>query len=163
MQPYWCAARAPAQREALAEHFLRQQGYTVYLPRLRQHRVARGRQIETRPPLFPGYLFVEIVVGWWQAQWCPGTLGLVKNCGVPVQVPDGVLNDIRKREVRGLVELPKPPRFKPGDPIRIKYGALAGHTGLFAGMKPHERVAVLLQWLGSERRLELAADAVERA
>jgi transcriptional antiterminator RfaH len=159
--PYWCAARAPAQREALAEHFLKQQGYAVYLPRLRQHRVNHGRKIETRPPLFPGYLFVWIVLQWHTARWCPGTLGLVMNCGVPVSVPDRVLEEIRKREVRGLVELPKAPRLKPGDPIRVRYGPLAGHVGLFDGMKAHERVAVLLRLLGGSQRVTLASDAVE--
>jgi Transcription termination factor nusG len=86
LRMYWSAARAQPRREAVAQHFLELQGYTVYLPRLREHRVSHGRKIETRPPLFPGYLFVEIVVGWWQARWCPGTLGLVMNCGLPVRV-----------------------------------------------------------------------------
>jgi transcriptional antiterminator RfaH len=161
--PFWCAARAQPQREALAQHFLELAGYGVYLPRLRQHRVNHGRKVETRPPLFPGYLFVWIELQWHSARWCPGTLGLVMNCGLPVPVPDRVLDEIRKREVRGLVELPRAPRLKRGDSIRVKYGPLAGHTGLYDGMKAHERVAVLLRLLGSERRLELASDAVERA
>jgi hypothetical protein len=42
------------------------------------------------------------------------------------------------------------------------HGPLAGQVGLFAGMKPRERVAVLLTLLGSTRRIELAAAAVER-
>ena len=158
---YWAAARAQPQREAAAQHFLQLAGFTVYLPRLRQHRVNHGRKVEVRPPLFPGYLFVEIVVGWWQARWCPGTLGLVMNCGVPVRVPDGVLDAIRARERNGLVELPRLPRFKPGDTVRIGRGAFQGHLALYDGQPAPERIAVLLQLLGAERRLELAADAVE--
>jgi transcriptional antiterminator RfaH len=157
---YWVAARARPQREALAQHFLELAGYAVYLPRLREHRVSHGRKIETRPPLFPGYLFVEIVIGWWQARWCPGTLGLVMNCGLPVRVPDSVLDDIRKRERNGLVELPRP-GLKRGDRVRVVAGPLAGHVGLYAGMKPHERIAVLLRLLGSQRRIELARDDIE--
>src|SRR5262245_36059117 len=159
---YWVAARAPAKREASAQHFLELAGYAVYLPRLRAHRVSHGRRIETRPPLFPGYLFVAIVVGWWQARWCPGTLGLVMNCGLPVRVPDSVLDDIRKREIGGLIELPKPPRFKPGDRVRVLHGPLAGHVGLYAGMKPRQRVEVLLAILGGQR-VTLAAVSLERA
>jgi transcriptional antiterminator RfaH len=161
--PYWAAARAQPQREALAQHFLQQVGYTVYLPRLREHRISHGRKIETRPPLFPGYLFVRIVIGWWQAQWCPATRGLVLNCGLPVRVPEAVLAEIRKRERNGLVELPKPPPFKAGERVRIGRGAFRGRLGLYDGQPAPERIAVLLQLLGAERRLELAADAVEAA
>jgi transcriptional antiterminator RfaH len=160
--PYWAAARAQPQREALAQHFLELNGYAVYLPRLREHRVSRGRKIETRPVLFPGYLFVEIVVGWWQARWCPGTLGLVMNCGVPVRVPDGIIDEIRKREVGGLVELPKQ-ALRRGDRVRVLHGPLSGHVGLYAGMKPRERVEVLLALLGGSQRVELPAADVEAA
>jgi transcription antitermination factor NusG len=161
--PYWCAARAQPQREALAQHFLEQAGYAVYLPRLRAHRVSQGRKIEIRPPLFPGYLFIQVVVGWWQARWCPGTLGLVMNCGLPVRVPEAVLAEIRKRETGGLVDLPRPPKFRPGARVKVLHGPFIGHIGLYAGMKPHERVAVLLAILGGSQRVTLAADAVEQA
>jgi transcriptional antiterminator RfaH len=160
---YWAAARAAPQREAVAQHFLELAGYAVYLPRVREHRVSHGRKIEIRPPLFPGYLFVEIVVGWWQARWCPGTLGLVMNCGLPVRVPEVVLDDIRKREVGGLIELPRAPKFSPGDRVRVLHGPFAGHLGLYAGMKPRERVEVLLAILGGSQRVTLPTDAIERA
>jgi transcriptional antiterminator RfaH len=160
---YWAAARTQPQREAVAQHFLELAGYAVYLPRLREHRVRGSRKIETRPVLFPGYLFVEIVVGWWQARWCPGTLGLVMNAGVPVRVPDRVLDDIRKREVGGLIELPRHSKFRTGERLRVTQGPLAGHVGLYAGMKPRERIEVLLAILGGAQRVTLAADAVEQA
>src|SRR5262245_2405809 len=40
---------------------------------------------------------------------------------------------------------------------------LAGHVGLYAGMKPGERVELLLSLLGGQQRVTLAADAVEAA
>jgi len=40
-------------------------------------------------------------------------------------------------------------------------GPFAGHIGLYAGMKPRERIEVLLTILGGSRRMTLAADAVE--
>ena len=46
---------------------------------------------------------------------------------------------------------------------RQRDGALAGHIGLFAGMKPRTRVEVLLALLGGHQRVVLGADAVERA
>jgi transcriptional antiterminator RfaH len=160
---YWAAARSSPQREALAQHFLEQRGYTVYLPRLRERRVSRGCKVEIRRPLFPGYLFCWIAAGWWQARYCPGTLGLVMNCQEPARVPDQVISEIRARERDGLIDLPKPQKFRTGDRLRVTAGPLAGHVGLYAGMKPKERVEILLALLGSQQRVTLAADAVEAA
>ena len=157
--PFWACAQLQPARERLALHCLALAGYVTYLPRLRQHRVSRGRRIETTPALFPGYAFVLIELQWHQARWAPGVTRIVLDGAVPARVPDEVIAEIRSRERGGLVELP--PRLKHGDPVRILRGPLAGLVGLYAGMKPRERVEVLLAILGGAQRVTLAADAVE--
>jgi hypothetical protein len=64
-----------------------------------------------------------------------------------------VIADLRSRERNGLVELP-PTGFHRGDTVRISRGFFVGQLAVFDGMRPHERVAVLLQLLG---RVELPA------
>ena len=66
------------------------------------------------------------------------------------------------RERGGVIELPKS-RLEPGVRVRVLQGPLQGQLGLCAGMRPRERVLVLLQLLGSQRRVELREDAVERS
>jgi transcriptional antiterminator RfaH len=159
---YWAAAQLVPQSERLALHTLGLAGYTTYLPRLRENRVSRGRKIETRPPLFPGYAFVLIELQWHTARWAPGVVRLVMaGAATPATVPDEVIADIRRREVGGLIELPKQEKYRTGDRVRVTAGPLEGHVGLYAGMRPRERVEVLLRILGSQRRIVLAADAVE--
>jgi hypothetical protein len=46
--------------------------------------------------------------------------------------------------------------------VRVLHGPFANRVGLYAGMKPRERVAVLLTLLGGSRRVELADGDVER-
>jgi transcriptional antiterminator RfaH len=145
----------------VAQHFLELAGFPVYLPRLREHRVRNGRKVEVRPVLFPGYLFCLITNGWWDARWCPGTRGLVMNCGLPVKVPEAVIGAIRARERGGLVDLPRRDKFHAGESVRVTAGPFTGHVGLYQGMKPRERVEVLLAILGGAQRVTLAADAVE--
>ena len=60
----------------------------------------------------------------------------------------------------GFIVLPERPRFRRGDEVRIARGAFAGLTGLYAGMRGPERIAVLLATLG---RVELAAVDIEPA
>jgi transcription antitermination factor NusG len=158
---FWACVQLQPQRERLALHTLTFAGYTTYLPRLRQHRVSRGRRIEATPALFPGYLFVLIELQWHAARWAPGVTRIVLDGAAPAHVPDRVIAEIRSRERGGLVTLP--PRFKRGDSVRILRGPFQGHVGLYAGMRPRERVEVLLAILGGAQRVTLAVDAVEPA
>src|SRR5262249_28018137 len=158
---YWACAQVQHNRTALALHCLTLAGYEVYHPKLRVHRRSFGRKILTTPPLFPGYAFVLIQLQWLTARWSPGVLRIVLDGSVPARVPDAVIHEIRDRERGGLVELSKPPAFKPGDPVNILQGPFAGHLGLYAGQRPHERVLVLLALLGGEQRIELPKDNIE--
>jgi transcriptional antiterminator RfaH len=161
MENFWCAARLQPRREALATHCLGLAGHAVYLPRLREHRRIRGRSVEVRPLLFPGYAFVLIVLQWSTARYSPGVATLVMNGGGPARVPDGVIAEIRSRERDGLIELPKPPGLQRGDKVRITSGPFEHHLALYAGQASHDRVAVLLQLLGGRQRTELPSNAVE--
>jgi transcriptional antiterminator RfaH len=115
------------------------------------------------PLLFPGYLFVLIELQWHTARWSPGVTRIVLAGGTPAVVPEGVIMALKARETGGLIDLPKPPKFRTGDRLRVTRGPFAGHVGLYAGMKPRERVEVLLTILGGSQRVTLAADAVEQA
>ena len=158
---YWCAARLLARHEAYALHCLSAAGYVSYYPRLRVRRARFGRKIETHPPLFPGYAFIAIELQWHTARWCPCVIGLIMDGPVPARVCDDIIAEIKGRERGGLVELPKPPGLHAGDRVRFLSGPFAGHLGLYAGMKPRQRVEVLLQLLGSMQRVTLPRGAVE--
>ena len=139
---YWCAARLQPHREALALHCLGLAGYETYYPRLRDRRIRFGRTVENRPALFLGYAFVLIQLQWHTARWAPGTLGLIMVG--PAKVPDGVIDEIRRREVGGLIELAPPPALRRGARVRILHGPFTGHLAIFADMRPRQRVEILL-------------------
>ena len=154
VKSYWACAQLEANRERLALHCLGLRGFEVYLPRLRVKRVTLTRKTSVQAPaLFPGYCFVLIQLQGHTARWSPGILRLVLDGDRPARVPDKVIADLKGRECDGLVELPPPPSFQRGDPVRIVRGVFTGQLALFEGQRPHERVAVLLQLLG---RVELA-------
>jgi hypothetical protein len=106
---YWCCAQVEPRRERLASHCLGLAGYEIYQPLLREQRRSRhgSRKITVTPPLFPGYLFVWVVRGWWDARWSPGVVRLIMDGLLPARVPDVVISEIRSRERGGFVELPK--------------------------------------------------------
>ena len=157
---YWCCAQTEPQRERLACHTLALAGYRIYQPLLRETRRSHGRKIVATPPLFPSFLFVWVVRGWWDARWSPGVVRLIMDGLLPARVPDAVIAELRGRERGGFIELPRP-RGLVGMKVRVLQGPLKEQIGLLAALRPHERVLVLLQLLGGERPIELARSAVE--
>ena len=79
----------------------------------------------------------------------------------PARVSDAVIAEFRGRERDGLIELPKAPGLKPGDHVRIIAGPFSKRLAWYEGQTSHERVAVLLQFLGGRHRTELPANAIE--
>jgi hypothetical protein len=59
-----------------------------------------------------------------------------------------VINALRQRERDGLVVLAPAPGLKRGDPVRITRGIFSDELALYDGVRPHERVGVLLCVLG---------------
>ena len=154
-------ARLERNHERSALHYLKLNGYVVYYPCLRERRFSHGRRIEVRPPLFPGYAFVSIEIQWHTARWAPGTLGLIMDGTGPAKVSDRIIDEIRQREVGGLIELPKPASLQAGDRVRILHGPFTGHLAIYADTKPRQRVEILLQLLGGVQRVTLAKSDVE--
>jgi transcriptional antiterminator RfaH len=158
---YWACARLELRREAVAQHFLKLNGYETYIPRVREQRLRRGKRIETISPLFPAYAFIVIEQQWHRARWSIGVTALIMDGEHPSRVPDQVIAGIRAREVRGAVELPKSSGLKPGDHVKILGGPFRGHLAFCARMKSHQRVEVLLALLGSHQRVILPRADVE--
>jgi transcriptional antiterminator RfaH len=158
---FWACARTQPQRERVAQNFLGQFGFETYLPRVRGVRYSHGRRIQVKPPLFPCYLFVAITSTWWSVKSAPGVSSLVMLDGAPARVPDHVIDEIRLREVDGLIDLAEPRPFQRGDHVRVLRGPFTGHLAIFADMWPRERVEILLQLLGGEQRVTLAKKDIE--
>ena len=161
---FWTAARIMPRKERLALHCLGVSGFETYVPRTRDRRIIRGREVSEVAPLFPSYVFILIELQWHAARFALGVAALIMDGERPARVPDNVIADLRGRERNGLIKLPPPPKpaapFTDGDQLRIRSGPFTGLHGLYTGMAPRERIFVLLQMLGGERAVELAQSDV---
>jgi transcriptional antiterminator RfaH len=158
---YWACAQLEPHRERLALHCLEHvAGFTVYCPRLRERKTRfPGAQVSLRP-LFPGYTFVLIALQWHSARWAPGVVRLVLDGAVPARVPDMVIDELRARERNGVIVLPER-TLRRGDAVRVTRGPFRDQLALFAGMRPRERIEVLLSLFGQQSRIVLARADVE--
>jgi transcriptional antiterminator RfaH len=147
---YWACGRFEPNRERLALHCLKVAGFEVYYPRIwgEQRRVSGSRRLAT-PGLFPMYFFLRIELQWRAARFAHGVRTLVMDGDRPARLPDRVIDEIKLREGDdGLIRLPKPPQLHQGDQVQIVQGPLAGCFGLVQGMRPGQRVEILLAMLG---------------
>ena len=51
---------------------------------------------------------------------------LVMNGMAPAAIPEGVTWRLKARETGGLIDLPRPPKFRAGDRLRVTRGPFAG-------------------------------------
>ena len=74
---YWACAQLVPQHETFAINMLARAEFTVYAPKLREWRVTKRQGVQPREHwLFPGYCFLLVVSGWWNARWAPGVVRL---------------------------------------------------------------------------------------
>jgi transcription antitermination factor NusG len=81
---------------------------------------------------------------------------------LPARVPQDAIDEIRRREVGGLIDLARQ-GIKRGARVRILRGPFQGYLAIYSDSKPRDRVEVLLQLLGSTRRATLESLDVELA
>lgn len=157
---FWAVAQTESQREHSVRIMLMRQGFETYCPRIRYC----GRII----PLFPSYVFTRIGddLHWYRIRWTFGIVKVLMNGEQPAKLGNEIIDNIREREVGGLVKLPRAPRLQRGQNVRIIAGSFRDKIGIYDGMSGRERDRILLSMLGravvveiSPKHLVPAADA----
>ena len=165
----WCVIHVRAGREPAAADLLqRTLQLKVYLPEVLQR-----RQGKTQPgPLFPGYLFVRddpASSALAQVDSTPGCGHLLRlgrrhtPAAERVCVTEEVVQLLQAKVAR-LNQAGGLPahNLHPGDTVQITGGLMRGLSAVFVGpLTPAARIQVLLQFLGREQTLTVAAESVE--
>jgi len=157
----WYVLRSKPLKEDMVWRQAQSRGFNTFYPRLRVRPVnPRARKVL---PYFPGYLFVQADlqdVGLSTFQYMPYAIGLVCFGGEPANVPEELINAIRRRveeiaEVGG--ELFK--GLKRGDQVWIQAGPFADYQAIFdTRLGGGERVRVLMKML-NDRFVPVEIDA----
>jgi transcriptional antiterminator RfaH len=156
MPAFWGAVRSLPRREAFADERLKAAGFETFLPLTQTKRGGA--------PLFAGYLLARVVEQWRVINSTLGVLCLVRTGDCPAKVPDAEIDRLKAMIDRhGFVRLPEasatPVRrqIAIGSKVRITGGPFGGMSGLYAGQSTRERELVLLNVLGGQRPVAIAA------
>ena len=160
----WLVVHSKARAEELAAENLRRQGYEVFLPQLRQRKRRQNRWQWVTGPLFPRYLFVNVVLGEQDTAVIRSTIGvasLVRFGQALVPIPDAVIDYLRRCEdpetgARTDDDWP----HKLGDVVEILAGPFAGLTGIYQVPRDADRVALLVELLGRQNTVLVEREAL---
>ncbi len=124
-----------------------------------------GKQRVRSRTTFPGYLFVEMVMGedaWHLVKNTPKVTGFIGNQR-PQEVKPPHIDDLRKGIVEGAVK-PKPRyEFREGDEVRVVVGAFANFSGTVQEVKPDkQKLKVMVSIFGRPTPVELNFSDVEK-
>lgn len=166
MTANWYVLQSKARKEEFLCDQLMAHGLQAFCPCIGTQPVnPRARKTQ---PYFPGYIFVQADLEQDKPStlgWVPGAIGFVSFDGCPANVPENLVNAIRRRvdEINAaggeLLE-----SLTPGEAVIVNDGPFTGYEGVFdrrlSGM---DRVRVLLKLLQKrEVPLELFAGQIKK-
>ena len=158
----WYAVHSQPRKERVALENLERQGYETWLPLLARSVRRNSRWATKVEPLFARYLFVHVDVSIQDVspiRSTVGCLGLVRQGGLPLPVPFGVVEALQDSvdPETGLHCLSESgaPVFNCGDRVRVLGGPFEGLEGVFQRPTAEARAMVLLKLLGSVASVSL--------
>ena len=159
---WFCLRSQPRHEHIAAAQLAQMSDVEVFNPRIRFARPTRHGPVWVTESLFPNYLFARF--DWRNAlnkvHYAPGVSGIVHFGSRWPIVPSPLIDEIRTLVGEtGIHEISKD--VSPGDKIRIAGGSLHGLEAVVTQVLPgQQRVAVLLDFLGRQTTVEVAADSI---
>jgi transcriptional antiterminator RfaH len=162
----WYCLRSRRKLEQVAAAHVRVLGNTlVFCPRIRFRRPHRDGWTWVTEALFPGYFFARFSLKAMlpQVRSAHGVTSVVHFGEWYPEIRDNIIEELQADTDDGSVcELVR--ALAPGDNVRLLKGPLAGAEGVITHVLPgHERVRLLLDFLGRETFAEAEADNVVAA
>jgi transcriptional antiterminator RfaH len=156
--PSWYVVSTKPKKELQVEKLFTEGGFIYYNPVYRYEKRIR--------PFFPGYGFLqfEFPDQFQTVRFTRGVKRIVGNREGPIPVPVELIQEIKAREINGLIELGKhgqPPKV--GDEIEVVEGPLKGLKGIFhKEIGDKERVMILLSYVSYQGQLLIEKNKLKR-
>ncbi len=151
--------------ERIARSDLRELFGRVLLPIERVQEIRNGRRVESERRMYPGYVFIEMVMNdatWHLVNSTPRVIEFLGNNN-PVKLSDKEVASIMAQASQS-VEKPRPKvEFEIGETIRVKEGAFKDFTGRVDAVDyDKSRLNVFVSIFGRDTPVDLAFTEVEK-
>jgi len=145
----WFVINIKPKKEFQVEKLFTEGGFRVYNPKYFHEKRIK--------PFFPGYEFVyfEYPAQYQLVRYTRGVKKVVGTRESPTPISEDVIDEIKAREINGLIELQKyGEEPEVGDEIEVMEGPLKGLRGVFKReISDKERVMILLNYVSYQGQL----------
>jgi len=150
--------------QAIAQEHLEEKVTQILIPEEDVVEIREGKRVEKKKKMFPGYVFIEMILGedtWYTIRQVVGVAKFIGSKTKPVPVTDRemqrVLKQIGMKEERIEVE------FAVADAVRIISGPFRGYNGTVEEInEAKEKVRVLINIFGRDTPVEISFDQAEK-
>ena len=155
----WFVAHTRPRCEKKLADYCQREGFPTTLPLYRSVKKYRGKTVTFHKPLFPGYLFLRLLVS--QRQKAYQSDYVANLLDVPDQAEfEHQLNDILFT-LEQEVDVRLQPTITPGVKVRIKSGPLQGVEGWVERRKGMVEVMLRLDFIGQAAAVKMDATDLE--
>ena len=174
MQKHWYAVHTYSGHEKKVKTNIERRADTmglkgkvldILVPTEKESRVRQGKKSEIDRKVFPGYVFIEMVLDdntWYLVKSTTGVIGFVGDAK-PTVVKDSEIRAIRsalaESETKPLIR----PQWSIGQAVRVTAGPFADFNGSIQEINaPKDKVKVLISIFGRDTPVELEFSQIEK-
>lgn len=152
----WYAIYTRSRHEKRIKDRLDNQSLESFLPLYQAVHRWKDRRMLVSLPLFPGYLFVRMVLPEHRRPvvTLPGVVNLVGRPGCPTPIEDHEIETLRRCSMRGQSVMPHP-YLTMGRRVRVLRGALADLEGILVRRKGKSRLILSVQLIARSVAVEV--------
>ena len=162
VEPLWFAVYTRSRHEVAVKNQLDAKGILNFLPSFTKLSHWKDRRKEIHLPLFPGYLFVKVLLhDRIDVLKTFGVVYIVGNNSGPLPVPEDSIISIQSILDRGLKVDPHP-YLKVGSRVRITDGPLKGIEGILIRKKNRTLLVLSIDLIQRSVSMEIESWKVER-
>lgn len=138
--------------------------FDILMPTEKESRVRQGKKSEIDRKVFPGYVFIQMVLDdntWYLVKSTTGVTGFVSSGNKPVPLQESEVAPI-KEAMLGTIPRPRL-TWEKGQVVRVNSGPFADFTGKIEEVNDHrEKLRVLISLFGRDTPVELDFNQVEK-
>ncbi len=157
----WFVAHTRPRREKKLKEYCEKEGFSAVLPCFRSAHKYRGKTVTFHKPLFPGYVFLQILhsqrMQVIQNEHVARLLTVYDQASFAVQLQD-ILTALETE-----LEIRLAPEIGPGHRVKIKSGPLRGMEAWVEDRQGMTTVLLRLDFIGQAAAVKVSADQLEMA
>lgn len=157
----WYLIRTKYGNEETAQTNLERQGFETYKPLISMEKIAKGKLQTAIEPAFRGYVFVSFDPerqSAFKINNTQGVYGLVTFGGTIAQIPDYVVDSIRK----AFEQYEHSDGYRPGETVHIISGPFKGFDAIFSEPDGNMRSIIMLNLLNQNTAITIENKFISR-